>query len=950
MDINDLKSNEQATAVERDCAETVVNTARDPLVILDEDLRVHTANKAFYETFKVSPAESVGSLIYELGNGQWQIPKLRQLLEEILPRKSFVNNFEVTHDFESIGRRTMLLNARPLSAPNQPARILLGIEDMTDAVSFQSAARENEEKFRLLFQRSPLPKWVVDLETLGFLDVNQAAVEHYGYSREEFLRMSVLDVRTPEAGEALQAALARPPHRPSERDTCQHRKKNGEIINVEVRSNEFMLAGKRVWLASITDITESTRAEEAFRKSEQRFAQFMRHLPALAWIKDSHGRYVFANDAAERAFGKGQAELYGKTDQELFPPETADQFVKNDQKALASEAGLQTVETLAHADGSLHYSIASKFPVHGPNDKEIMVGGVAFDITKRKQAEEAQKQLTEQLAAELAATQELQHTSTQLIREGDPNALYQQIVKAAVTIMHSDMASIQMVEASQDALRLLASEGLDSAFGQIFESSDPEAPCSAARRAGHRVIVPNVESCDFMMGTTVLQNYRKIGIRAVQSTPLVSRAGPILGVVSTYWRNPHQPAERDLRLLDILARQAADFIERVRAEESLREADRRKNEFLATLAHELRNPLAPILNSLEVLRRTEGNGKAVQSAVGMMDRQIGQMVRLVDDLLDVSRISRGKIELRKGSIELASVVNHAVEAARPLLESKGLDLTVTLPSQPVYLNADPTRLAQVVGNLLSNAAKFTDKGGCVWLTAELAGEGHQSIEEVLILVRDTGIGIAADQLPRIFDMFIQVDTSLERSTGGLGIGLTLAKNLVELHGGTLEAYSAGIGQGSEFVVRLPILVEAPKLPQLEPAVGVPRVTTVRRVLVVEDNRDSIESLTMLLNLAGYETHAAKDGLEATEAAATFRPDVILLDIGLPKLNGYEVARKIREQPWGRGMVLVALTGWGQEEDRRRSQEAGFNHHLTKPVDPDTLSKLLARIPITESAG
>jgi two-component system, chemotaxis family, CheB/CheR fusion protein len=199
-------------------------------------------------------------------------------------------------------------------------------------------------------------------------------------------------------------------------------------------------------------------------------------------------------------------------------------------------------------------------------------------------------------------------------------------------------------------------------------------------------------------------------------------------------------------------------------------------------------------------------------------------------------------------------------------------------------------------------------------------------------------------------MFIQVDTSLERSTGGLGIGLTLAKNLVELHGGTLEAYSAGIGQGSEFVVRLPILVEAPKLPQLEPAVGVPRVTTVRRVLVVEDNRDSIESLTMLLNLAGYETHAAKDGLEATEAAATFRPDVILLDIGLPKLNGYEVARKIREQPWGRDMVLVALTGWGQEEDRRRSQEAGFNHHLTKPVDPDTLSKLLARIPITESAG
>jgi PAS domain S-box-containing protein len=393
-----------------------------------------------------------------------------------------------------------------------------------------------------------------------------------------------------------------------------------------------------------------------------------------------------------------------------------------------------------------------------------------------------------------------------------------------------------------------------------------------------------------------------------------------------------------------------DIVDRKQAEEFLKEADRRKNEFLAMLAHELRNPLAPIRNSLEVLRRTEGDWRVVQSASAMMERQIGQVVRLVDDLLDVSRISRGKIELRKGSIELASVLNHAVEAARPLLESKGLDLTVTLPPQPVYMNADPTRLAQVVGNLLNNATKFTDKGGRIWLTAEQASEGHQSVGEISIRVRDTGIGIAADQLARIFDMFIQVDTSLERSIGGLGIGLTLAKNLVELHGGKLEAYSDGVGQGSEFVVRLPISVEAPKPPPPQPVVGEPPVTTVRRILVVDDNRDSVEFLTMLLNLTGYETQTAQDGLQAMETATTFRPDVILLDIGLPKLNGYDVARKIREQPWGRDMILVALTGWGQEEDRRRSQEAGFNQHLTKPVDPDILRKLLARLPVGEGAG
>jgi PAS domain S-box-containing protein len=343
-----------------------------------------------------------------------------------------------------------------------------------------------------------------------------------------------------------------------------------------------------------------------------------------------------------------------------------------------------------------------------------------------------------------------------------------------------------------------------------------------------------------------------------------------------------------------------DLTDRKQAEESLREADHRKNEFLAMLAHELRNPLAPISNALEVLRLTEGNGEAVQSASAMMERQIGQMVRLVDDLLDVSRISRGKIELRTGRVELASVVNHAVEAARPLLEKKGLGFSMTLPPpQSVYLNADPIRLAQVVGNLLNNACKFTGEGGQLWLTVAVASEKNAkhgnggarssgargwnagsealklAIPHALIRVRDTGIGIAADQRTRIFEMFSQVDTSLERTQGGLGIGLTLAKNLVELHGGELEVHSAGLGQGSEFVVRLPVMVETPKAQSPEPTVSEPKTTTARRILVVDDNVDSAESLAMLLTLTGNETRSTYDGLEAVEAAATFRPDVIL---------------------------------------------------------------------------
>jgi PAS domain S-box-containing protein len=378
-----------------------------------------------------------------------------------------------------------------------------------------------------------------------------------------------------------------------------------------------------------------------------------------------------------------------------------------------------------------------------------------------------------------------------------------------------------------------------------------------------------------------------------------------------------------------------DITEQRQAEAALKEADHRKNEFLAMLAHELRNPLAPIHNAVQVLRLTGGNGEAVASASAMMERQVGQMVRLVDDLLDLSRISRGKIELRRVRVELASAVHHAVEAARPLVQSMEHDLTVILPPTPIYLHADPTRLAQVIGNLLNNACKFTNKGGHISLTVE------QVDSQAIVRVRDPGIGIAADQLPRIFDMFMQIDTSLERSVSGLGLGLTLVKNLVEMHNGTVEVNSDGIGKGTEFVVRLPIMAGATKPSPPEPPTSESSRTTARRILVVDDNRDSAESLAMLLKLTKNDTHTAYDGLEAVEAAATWKPDVILFDIGLPKLNGYEACRRIREQPWGRGMIMVALTGWCQQEDRQRSSEAGFDGHLVKPVDLAALTQLLA---------
>ena len=359
--------------------------------------------------------------------------------------------------------------------------------------------------------------------------------------------------------------------------------------------------------------------------------------------------------------------------------------------------------------------------------------------------------------------------------------------------------------------------------------------------------------------------------------------------------------------------------------------------------------------SIEIMRRAKridatdqerlDLGPRVDHALDVLQRQVGQMVRLVDDLLDAGRIGSGKIDLRRERVELSSVVHHVIDAVRPLTERRNQELTITLPTVPVYLSADPMRLAQIVGNLLNNASKFTDRGGHIWLTVERSDEPSlvdgETTPGIVIRVRDNGTGIAADRLERIFDMFMQVDATLERSVAGLGIGLTLVKTLSEMHGGTVEATSQGVGHGSEFIVRLPIVIEA-ALPTLPTTIET--TETPLRILVVDDNRDSAEMLAMLLKFSGHETHVEHDGLAAVEAVHTLDPDVVVLDIGLPGLNGYDAARRIREQNGGSGRpFLIALTGWGQDEDRSRSKEAGFDAHLVKPVDDRALRTLLTEL-------
>jgi PAS domain S-box-containing protein len=445
-------------------------------------------------------------------------------------------------------------------------------------------------------------------------------------------------------------------------------------------------------------------------------------------------------------------------------------------------------------------------------------------------------------------------------------------------------------------------------------------------RSGQRV--------DHFETVRVAKDGRRVDV-SLTISPVHDRQGRVIGA-SNVGRDisaRKRAAEESARSSALLS-QSRDELQRVNAE--LSEADRRKDEFLAVLAHELRNPLAPIRNAMQYLRLKAPADAAQQNARDIIDRQVKHLIRLVDDLLDISRISSGKISLQKERVSLALIVTNAIEASRPLIESENHQLTVTLPAEPVYLDADLTRLAQVLQNLLNNAARYTPPGGKIELRAEFDGQ------QVVIRVTDTGIGIPRDMLSHVFDMFTQVDRSIERSTGGLGIGLTLVQRLVELHGGNVEARSNGPDQGSEFIVRLPAFVHAS---ESSSAVGHDEVAPAARlrILVADDNVDAADTLAELLRASGHDVHTEYDGAAAIRAARSHRPDVVLLDIGLPKLNGYDTAREIRAIDPQNPVVLVAVTGWGQDEDRRRSRQAGFDHHLVKPLDPELLDRVLASV-------
>jgi signal transduction histidine kinase/ActR/RegA family two-component response regulator len=513
----------------------------------------------------------------------------------------------------------------------------------------------------------------------------------------------------------------------------------------------------------------------------------------------------------------------------------------------------------------------------------------------------------------------------------------------------------RLVREAQDAALTLHT-WFDNAPGFVALLRGPEFVFELVNRAyyqlvGHRELVglPAFQALPELARQGYLQLldgvYRTGEPFVGRSMRLVLQRTPGAPAVERFVDFIYQPVRDASGAVVGIFAQGHDVTEQVQATGALEDANRRKDEFLATLAHELRNPLAPIRQAALVAKATPDPARRTW-ALGVIERQVGHMALLLDDLLDVSRISRGKLELRRSKVELRSVVDAALETAWPLIEAKEHRLDVQLPMQPVKLLVDPVRIAQVLSNLLSNAAKYTDPRGRITLVAR---EANGALE---LQVRDTGIGLSAQHLQEIFAMFSQVASASDRAQGGLGIGLALSRGLVQLHGGTLSASSAGPGQGSQFTVSLPLPQAAPApTPAPAPAGAAPAGQPRRRVLIADDNADALMTLSALLEIEGHEVHTAGDGAEALAQAEKVRPDIAILDVGMPRLSGHEVARGIRASPWGGAMLLIALTGWGQAQDQERARAAGFDHHCTKPVDLERLLGLLADEPVTgEGAG
>lgn len=798
-------------------------------------------------------------------------------------------------DFVSLAKHTVLIardgSERPIDDSAAPIR-----DDFGNARGAVLVFRDITERKRAEAALARLASIVESSEdaivtkTLAgvVLSWNAGAERIFGYTAAEAVGKSINLIVPPERRDEERMILERLArgerieHFETLRSTKDGRRRAISVSISPIRDPEGQVVGAS---KVARDISGRSQAEEQLRQSEERLRLAMDAGNSGVWDYDFASKKLTWSERIAEFFGVTLEEFDGTL--EYFA-----RMVHPQDKVRIREAGRVSVETgepyqieyrIVRTTGEIRWIFQSTTVFLDEFRRPIRMIGAVSDVTGLRKAEAH-------------------------LRESEMQ--FQRLATAGIIgVIRWDLDRSLIVDANDEFLRMTGYDRADLAAGRLNFRNMTPPEWTARNEIG-------------------IEGLRTSGVGGAYEKEYYRKDGSRVAVIIVGVRFEDSPCEGMSFVLDIT--------ERKRAEDALRDADRKKDEFIALLAHELRNPLAPLRNGLQIMRLANSDLNAISQARAMMERQLSHMVRLVDDLLDISRISQNKMELRRDRVLLADIVHSAVETSRPAIEAAGHTLAIELPAEPIPIDADLTRLAQVFSNLMTNSAKYTERGGRIWIAADRMGP------EVMVSVRDNGIGIPEESLPTIFDMFSQVDRSIERSTGGLGIGLALVKALVEMHGGSVAVASKGQGMGSTFTVKLPTLTSSAEpsfdvSPEREITAGGPR----RRILVVDDNRDSANSMAMMLKLIGNEVRIAHDGVEGIEAAEEFRPQIILMDVGMPRLTGYEATRRIREQPWGRSIFIIALTGWGQDGDKLRSQEAGCNGHLVKPVSLSDLENLLA---------
>jgi two-component system CheB/CheR fusion protein len=932
MDVDELKRSELETRRARDFAEATLRTAPVPLVVLRPDLRVDMASEAFYQTFRVSPSATEGRLIYELGNGQWNIPKLRELLEDVLPQNSSFKEFEVTHAFDTLGRRHMLLNARRMATEEgRPLRIVLVIEDDTERLAAQADLRASERRFRRLFEAAHDGVLLIDPVSRQITDVNPYMLNLLGYTREELIGQGLYEaglIQAEEVGRRFYEALET--NQSIRYEDLPLKTKAGGELEVEVVANIYAEDGHEVIQCNVRDISERKAQEAAMRRANERFRFLAEAMPQKIFTATAGGEVDYFNRRWMEFTGLSFDQIKGWGWTQFVHPDDLDENVRRWKRALDTGEPFELEHRFRRHDGVYRWHLSrAHIMLSGEGDNARWVGS-STDIDDVKKAEE-------RLRATESRFRRLFESVPAAVFACDSNGVIQDYNRRAQEYW------------GRAPVRGDPAERYSGSFKQSLPDGTP--------LANERTVVADVlrdgiprENVEVLIERPDRSRLPVI----VSCFPLTSGAGEIIGAI-TCFSDITQVKRFEREREALLANEQAS---RMEAEA----ANRSKDIFLATLSHEMRTPLNAIVGWMSILQSKDRTEEDVQEGLKIIDRNTKAQVQLIEDVLDVSRIVSGKLRLEIKPCDLSATINGALDTVRAAAAAKEIQLTADLDPIASAAYCDSARMQQVVWNLLSNAIKFTPKGGTVRATLARA---HST---TCITVSDTGSGIKPEFLPYVFDRFRQADGSSRRKVGGLGLGLSIVKHLMELHGGSVSAASEGEGHGATFIVQLPI--RAVRVDEIgekdERRIGVDgtaqdaagsmpsefglsaHTSTIRldglNVLAVDDEADARRLLAKVLEQAGANVTTADSAAGALRQLFTKKPDVLVSDLGMPEMDGLDLIRQVRAQGHTKkDLPAVALTAFAHKDDARRALLAGFQVHVPKPVDPHDLIAVIASL-------